>query len=306
MRYFVAVAELLHFTRAARRLGIAQPPLSRQIQALEEEIGVQLLERGSGKVLLTHAGRVFLGEARAVLSRAEQAALAAKNADTGDTGAVRLGIGMGLGNTASRVIKSHLPLFPGVEIDVVNIPSGFQQEALISRKIDAGFLRPPIDLSRLSSRKIATERLSVVLRKSSPLARYKRLSLRQIAKEPLLLIGREISPGVYDKTLELYRDAGLDPKIIPTQTTPLDEAGAILVDSGKGIYIAVGSHPCHPSFADRLAVIPLSDPSAVVEAHVAWRKNESAKTVLNFVDFTGKLFRTKPKKLSAKPVTSRI
>jgi DNA-binding transcriptional LysR family regulator len=161
---------------------------------------------------------------------------------------------------------------------------------LISRKIDVGFLRPPIDKLFLTSEKIMTERLSVVLRRSSPLAKHKRLGLKQIANEPLLLIARNISSGVYDKTLDLYREAGLNPKIIPTETTPLDEAGAILVNSGKGIYIAVGSHPCHPSFADRLAVVPLSNPSAAVEAHVAWRKDEKNRTVLNFVDFTRQMF----------------
>ena len=290
LRYFIAVAELLHFTQAARRLRIAQPPLSRQIRALEKELGVQLLERSSSKVFLTHAGSIFLEEARAILQRAEQAMETARKANTGKTGKVRLGIGMGLGDAASRVINGHLPLFPDVELDVVNIPSGFQSEALISRKIDVGFLRPPINKSFLTSEKIITERLSVVLRRSSPLAQQKRLGLKQLANEPLLLIGRNISSGVYDKTLDLYREAGLNPKIIPTETTPHDEAGAILVNSGKGIYIAVGSHPCHPAFADRLAVVPLSNPSAVVEAHVAWRKDESSTTVLNFVDFARQMF----------------
>lgn len=291
LRYFVAVAELLNFTQAAKRLHIAQPPLSRQIRALERELGVELLERNSGKVFLTYAGGVFLKEARSVLQRASQAAEAAKAANTGEQGMVRVGIGMGLGDTVSRIINAHLPLYPHVEIDVVNLPSGFQSEALIARRIDVGFLRPPLDKTQLASEKIFTERLTVVLRRSSPLAKHKRLSLKQIAKEPLLLIARNISSGVYDKTLDMYQKAGLSPKIVRTETTPLDEAGAILVDSGKGIYIAVGSHPCHPSFAGRLKVIPLSDASATVEAHVAWRKGERTRTVLDFIECTRELFK---------------
>jgi DNA-binding transcriptional LysR family regulator len=294
LRYFVAVAEMLHFTKAARRLHIAQPPLSRQIRALEEEIGVQLLERNSSRVLLTHAGTIFLEEARAILSRVEAAARMAKDADAGRSGTVRLGIGLGLGETVSRVINRHLQKYPEVEIDVINLPSGFQSEALIARRIDVGFLRPPLDTVQLHSRRIVTERLSVVLRASSPLAKRRTLSLKQIASEPLLLIARNISPGVYEKTLDLYRKARVVPKIIPTETTPMDEIGAILVDSGKGIYIAVGSYPCHPSFTDRLAVIPLRELDATVEAHVAWRKAERAKPVLNFIDFTREVFATSP------------
>jgi DNA-binding transcriptional LysR family regulator len=290
LRYFLAVAEHLNFTRAARSLPMAQPPLSRQIRILEEELGVQLFERGSGKVKLTYVGSVFLDEARAVLERANQAVRSAKDAYIGKAGTVRLGIGLGLGDPVSRVINRHLQHYPDVEIDVVNLASGFQSEALVSRKIDVGFLRPPIDESQLISRRVMTEQLSVVVRRTSPLAKYRRLTLKQTVREPLLLIARSISAGVYEKTLDLYRSAGLTPKIVPTETTPLDEAGAVLVDSGKGIYIAVGSHPCHPSFADRLAVIPLADRGARVEAHVAWRKSERARAVLNFIGITRQVF----------------
>ena len=300
LRYFIAVAELLHFTNAAKRLHIAQPPLSRQIRALERELGIQLFIRNSSKVALTHAGSIFLEEARGVLQRTEQAVRAAREANTGRAGTVRLGIALGMGETVSRVINRHLRHFPDIEIDVVNMPSGFQSGALATRRIDVGFLRPPIDVTKLMSQPIAKERLSVVLRRQNPLARHRRLSLKQVAEEPLLLIAREISSGVYEKTLELYRTAGLSPRIIPTETTPLDEAGAILVDAGKGIYIAVGSHPVHPFFASRLAVVPLSDPAAEVEAHVAWRRGEQAKTVLNFVEFTRQVFAAERKSAQAR------
>jgi DNA-binding transcriptional LysR family regulator len=298
LRYFVAVAELLHFTRAARRLRMAQPPLSRQIRALEEELGVQLFSRASGRVRLTHAGKIFLEESRAVLQRAEQAIRSTKDADAGRSGTIRLGIGLGLGETASRVINRHLQHRPSIEIDVVNLPSGMQSEALIAHKIDVGFLRPPVDEAHLMSHRIRTERLSVVLRRDNPLAAHRRLSLRQLARETLLLIAPEISPGVYEKTLALYRLSGIVPRIVPTESTPLDEAGAVLVDAGKGIYIAVGSHPCHPSFAERLAVVPLSDSDATVEVHVAWRKAEQTRAVLNFIELAMQIFGAKPKRRS--------
>jgi len=294
LRYFVTVAELLHFTRAARALRIAQPPLSRQIQSLEKELGVQLLERSPGKVVLTQSGAIFLEEARAVLKRAEKAIESARAASNGERGIVRMGIGMGLGDAVSRVINAHLALYPKVELDVVNIPSGYQSEALVSRTIDVGFLRPPVDESRITSAKIFSEHLSVVMPRSNPLARRAKLTLRQIAGETLLLIGRPVSSGVYDKTLTLFRERGLEPKIIQTESTPLDEAGAILVASGKGVYIAMGPDVVHPSFADRLAVVPLAEKEAFVEAHAAWRKNEGGRAVLNFIDYTKQYFDRRP------------
>jgi len=294
LRYFVAVAEELSFTKAAKRLGIAQPPLSRQIQGLESEIGVKLCERNSSRVFLTDAGRRFLHEARVVLQHAARAIEIARRAKEGEVGTVRIGIGKGLGDIVSRVINRHLRTFPGVEIDVRDIASGMQTQALSTREIDVGFLRPPIDGMRFRSEQLFRERMSVVLKRSSPLAKNRGLRLRELAKEPVLLIDRNISPGAYDKTVELYRAAGLAPKVVPTQTMPYDEAGAILVDSGRGIYLAVGKNPCHPSFADRLIAIPLTDSAATLGVHIVWRKDEQEKSILSFVAFTRKMFEAVP------------
>ena len=200
----------------------------------------------------------------------------------------------GLGEVVSRVIGRHLRLFPGVEIDVQDIASGFQSEALITGRIDVGFLRPPIDDTKLSSEPLFSERFSVVLPRSNPLAKQKQLRLKDLRNQPLLLIDRTISSGVYDKTLDLYRNAGLAPNIIPTATMPHDEVGAILVDSGKGIYIAVGRNPCHPSFADRLTALPLMEPGATIEVHIVWRKKEQTKVTMDFIAFTRKVLSSLP------------
>jgi DNA-binding transcriptional LysR family regulator len=294
LRYFIAVAEELNFTKAARRLQIAQPPLSRQIQGLETEIGVRLLDRNSSRVFLTDAGLRFLHEARTVLQHASRAVEIARQAKDGELGTVRIGFGKGLGDIVSRVIHRYLRLFPGVEIDVKDIVSGFQTKAVVAREIDVGFSRPPIDSLELSSKQLFEERMSVVLRRSSPLAKRRHLRLKHLEHEPLLLIHRNISPGAYDRTIELYRQCGLAPKIVPTQTMPYDEAGAILVESGKGIYLAVGKNPCHPSFADRLIALPLMEPTAKVGVHIVWRTDEQAKLVLNFVEFTRQMFANVP------------
>ena len=194
----------------------------------------------------------------------------------------------------SRIINRHLRLLPGVEIDVQDIASGFQSEALAAGRIDVGFLRPPIDTTKLSSVPLFEERFSVVMPRSDPLAKHKHLRLKHLVNQPLLLIDRPISSGVYDKTLDLIRNAGLSPNIVPTQTIVHDEAGAILVDSGKGIYIAVGRNPYHPSFADRLTALPLMEPGATIEVHIVWRKKEQTKVALDFVAFTRKVLSNLP------------
>ena len=290
---FVAVAEELSFTKAAKRLQIAQPPVSRHIQSLESELGIRLLERNRTRVSLTDAGRSFLNEARAVLQHVSQAVEAAQQVSKGWAGTVRLGIAKGLGDVVSRVLNEYLRIASKVEIDVLDIPSGFQGAALVERRIDVGFLRPPIGGTQLSSARLFQEPLEVVLRKASSLARNKSLRVHDLKDETILLIDRSISPGVYDRTLTLFRQHGIEPKTIPTSNIASDQAGSILVDSGKGIFIAVGTSPMHPAFSKRLIALPLKDPSAFTEVHVAWRKGEQSKTTMDFVRFTRAAFRPK-------------
>ncbi len=291
---FIAVAEELSFTKAAKRLQIAQPPVCRHIRDLETELGIQLFERNSNRVFLTDAGRSFLNEVRVVVQHVAQAVEAARQASGGWAGTVRLGIAKGLGDVISRILNEYLRLASRVEIHVLDIPSGFQGAALMDRKIDVGFMRPPVDSPQLESSPLFLEPFSVVLRKVSPLGKRKVLHVRDLVDETLLLIDRRISPGVYDKTLALFREQGFKPKTVPTGTISADEAGSVLVDSGKGIFLAVGRNPIHPAFTDRLVSLPLKDPSALTEVYIVWRRNEQAKATLDFVQFARNTFHNNP------------
>lgn len=296
LRYFITLAEELNFTKAAKRLDIGQPVLSRQIRDLELEIGVQLFDRNSSRVFLTDAGSRFLSEARVAVQHAAQAVEAARQVQAGAAGTLRVAIGKGLGNVVSLVVNGFLQRFPKVEVDVTNVASGFQSEAFHARKIDVGFMRPPVANPELTSSFLFEERFSVVLRKTSMLAKRKRrIRLKDLANEKILMIDDRISPGFNEKVLKLFRNAGITPRIIPTETMPYDEAGAILVESGKGIYLAVGEGPCYPSFADRLLVLPLEEPSALMPVHIVWRKDEQSKTTLEFVRYVQERFRKRPK-----------
>jgi DNA-binding transcriptional LysR family regulator len=289
LRYFVAVAEDLSFTRAAKRLRMAQPPLSRQIRSLENEIGVQLFERRSAKVFLTDAGCRFLNAVRPVLEQVELAVDVARQTKSGELGTVRVGLGKGLGDVVSLVINRHMRLFPKIEVDVRDILSGQQSEALLARKIDVGFSHGPATALELASEKLFKENLSVVLARTNPLAKRPWLRLKDLSHETLLLIERSISPNVHDLALSLCRDAGLSPRITLTESTCYDEAGAMMAASGKGVFIAVGKNPAHPSFADRLVALNLQEPLATIDVHAAWRRGESSSTILNFIETTRSL-----------------
>jgi len=297
IRYFAAVAEELSFTKAAKRLKIAQPPLSRQIRALENELGVQLFERRSGKTFLTEAGGRFLDAARVVLQQVDVAVDVARQTKNGELGTVRVGFGKGLGDVVSLVINQHMRVFPKIEIDVRDILSGHQSPALLGRTIDVGFSHGPAGSLDVASEKLFKESLSVVLARSNPLARRPYLRLKDLKHETLLLIERSISPRVHDLALSLCRDAGLSPRIVLTESTIYDEAGAMMAASGKGVFVAVGKNPCHPSFSDRLVALNLRERLATLEVHVAWRKGETSPTILAFVETTKSLLQRESRPL---------
>jgi len=301
LRYFIAVAEVLSFTRAGQKLHIAQPALSRQIRQLEEEIGVQLLLRDRRRVELTDAGRAFLKEARAVVDQASHALDVVRRTARGEYGMVRIGIASGLSSQVNRVLTEHAKRCPGVELQCRDILSTLQNEALRERSIDVGFLRPPVDSSHLQSELLFKEQFLVFLKKSNPLAKRRKLRLKQIAHEPLLLNKPSVSTGVYDKALDLYKRAGITPTVIHTDTAPYEEAGTVLVTSGKGIYLGVGAVLGHPELGSGVAVVPLDEPDATIEVHAAWRKNEKSQAVLAFLNSVRRVLKGFPVMAKGKP-----
>jgi LysR family hca operon transcriptional activator len=291
LRYFIEVAEILNFTRAAEKLHVAQPTISRQIRQLEEELGVDLFVRDRKRILLTAAGQVLLEEAKIIIT---QYGIAAQRAREASTRVVKVGIGFGLGEQVERVLVRHARLFPAVDVQSQNVPSTPQNTALKRFKIDIGFLRAPIDIEHLSSELLFKEPLFVLLPAMNPLAARKRLRLRQLTEMPLLLARRGLSNGLYDQILHLYKQADISPKVIHTpHTGPLEEAGCILVASNKGFYIASGTFAKYPIYSKGVRAVRLDEPDATIEVHVAWRSDEKSKTVLDFLRSVRATFKTK-------------
>ena len=290
LRYFVAVAEELNFTRAAAKLRIAQPALSRQIRILEHELGVELFVRDSRAMKLTPAGRVFLEEGTVALAQYALATQRARDAGNGNR-IVRVGIGFGLGEHVDRVMTRHAGSSADVHVQLEIIPSTPQNLALKRCEIDIGFLRPPVDPDYLSCHLLFEERLSVLVPAVSPFTRYKAVRLSKLANIPLLLHPRSVSSGLYDRILDLYRVRGITPTVIHApHSGPGEEAGHMLVASGKGVYIVYASLAIFPVFSKRVKVLPLDEPDARIPVYVAWRTNETSRHVLNFLETVRELF----------------
>ena len=218
LRYFVAVAEELHFGRAAERLHIAQPPLSRQIRDLERELGTPLFERGRRGVELTPAGRAFLPEARLTLAQAERAQRTAQRAAGGEIGRIRVGFSEAA--TYSEILPDVLAFFrmhlPNIGISLFEMEPLQQAEALRDGRIDLGILQsPPPDADRwLRVDVVYASPLVAALPRGHPLADRTRLSLADLADEPFVLWGRGGAPRFYDTLIDACARAGFEPRIV--------------------------------------------------------------------------------------------
>jgi DNA-binding transcriptional LysR family regulator len=235
LRYFVAVAEELHFRRAAARLHISQPPLSQQIAALEAELGCRLLERTRRKVELTPAGAAFLDQVRALLSELESAADTARSIDAGQVGVLRLSfVGSALLSALPALVQRFRAERPRVELQLRERSTVEQLRALRTGTIDVGLVRLPLaDAADLEVRRVVREATIAAVPETHPLARLRRIPLRRLAGEPLVLFPREQAPGFHDLLVDRMRTTGLSPRVAQYAPEMLTIIG--LVAAGIGV-----------------------------------------------------------------------
>jgi DNA-binding transcriptional LysR family regulator len=236
LRYFVAVAEELHFGHAAQRLRIAQPALSRQIQALEKDLLVQLLFRNRRRVQITPAGQVFLERARLILARADEAILAAQRAGGGVSGTLNLGfVGSATYDVLPGVLREFLQAAPHVDLTLSEMTVHAQIEALTEKRIDIGLLRLPPKIEGLVFRTIAREPLYVSLPSSHHLAQLPTLRMSALAEEPFVLYPDHPHPSWTEFVVGLCQQAGFRPRVV--QRTVEIQTTLSLVAAGIGVSI---------------------------------------------------------------------
>ncbi len=292
LRYFIAVAESLSFSRAAEELHITVPPLSRQIRQLEDEFDIQLFVRNRRRVVLTDTGRLLLREAKTLDQQLKQFTNCIRLAKHGSAGTVRIGIGLHLGERLSRAVMEYSRRHPLVEIQTAGIYSSLQSAALTQGKVDVGFLRAPVDRTYLHSEPLFEERLIVLMSRSNPLAKRKSVRIRDLANETLLLHDRSASASLYDKILDLFARAGAAPEIVQLADGPLpsDDVQRLLLAARRGIFIAADEAPARAELGCAATAVALDEPDAKVDVHMAWRKGESSGAVLAFLESVRRSF----------------
>ena len=299
LRYFVAVAEELHFGRAAERLGIAQPPLSQQVQALEAILGVQLLERSRRHVALTPAGAAFLASARRLLNDAQLAAVTAQRAARGESGSITVAFAASVMFLAlPRIIRKFRDLFPAVHLELRELATGPQLAALRTADLDVGFLRHPPPDPLLVTETVMTEPLLIAVSRRDPLASRRRLSLAELAHRDFVLFPADLAPGLHAQVLAICAGAGFAPRV--RQVSRELYTTVSLVEAGMGVTIIPAS--VRKMGWRGVKYFPIRDPVATSHIDAAWRRDNTNPVVGAFLDLVRGAARTTRGESPALPV----
>ena len=291
LRYFVAVAEELNFRRAADRLCMEQPPLSRQIQQLESEIGVLLFHRVKRRIELTAAGRVFLEEARQTLTQADRAVAEARRTGQGDAAEITVGFCYCIDKSSEaycafpEIAQTFRKQRPDIRLTLTELCSSVQAQALNERQIDLGFLQVPVTDAGLVSHRLAEEPLVLALPQDHPLANQSVIPLSALAEEKFLLFPETAYPALYSEIIAACGQAGFRPRV--AQEVASSQMAVGLVGAGMGIaFVGASLAGRRPNVVFRA----VSGFSFHLQLMIAWRRDDPSAALAEFVDLTRKMF----------------
>jgi len=258
LQYFVAVARERNFTRAAERLHVAQPALSRQVRLLEQELGVELLHRTTHEFELTEAGEFLMEHGPALLSAADELWRSVRRYGTGEHGGVTVAYGASASyETAPRLLQALAESHPGITLTTAVKSVDEIVTGLRNGSVDLGLVRCPPDVTGLDARRVRMERQGVLLRRDHRLAASSTLAVADLAEETMLLHPREGNPGHYDAVLGLFREHALEPRVqlralsFDLAYTPVLQGAAITIIGESSVSIGL---------PDELCWLPLSPP----------------------------------------------
>ena len=267
LRYFVAVAETLHFGRAARRLNLTQPPLSRQVAALEKDLGVRLLERHARTAILTPAGQQFLADARAVLASLDQACRNAKRAESGEMGQLTIGFMMvAAHHVMPRLARAYATAFPDVRLKLAEVIPGDLPDALAAGKFDVGILFPTHPIPGLRTRLVHREPLCAAIPSGHRLSTRTDLEAADLAGESFIMIARETAATLHDAITNYCYAGGFAPVVY--LEVQLQQTIVNLVAEGLGVALVPQS--MRTVQTSRVVYLPLRGAPAIDQL-IAWR-----------------------------------
>ena len=281
LKSFIALAEELHFGRAAKRVNLSQPALSLQVQGIEQEIQVKLFFRNRRRTELTQAGEVFLVEARELLLRTEQAITTARRAALGQVGTLRIGfISTAAAMITPNLVKRFRDKYANVDIELRNVLTRDQLIQLQERKIDVGFLRMPLPTPPdISTRVIHREPFVLLLPADHPLAHIKTLRLSDCQGADFVMYTRKMAPGFHDLIMNILHTNGLTPHVVQEAAEMYTLIS--LVATGLGIAIAPASIALH--LVQNVVVRELPTIEARSEIAIAWKKENASATTQLFL-----------------------
>jgi DNA-binding transcriptional LysR family regulator len=283
LRYFVVVAEELHFTRAAQRIGIAQPPLTFQIKALEKELGVQLFDRQPGRVTLTVPGQVYLEEARAILEHVQKAALRCQLSAQGMVGRLSVGFTESASFRAevTTALQRYRSLYPQVEMSLEENRTGSLMASLRQGRVDVAFVRPPVgEGTDIRFSLLSTEPMMVVVPKGHALDGRRSVRLEELRDELFVFYPRATGAGLPEMVVSACEARGFSPKVV--QHAPQVSSTINLVASGLGISIVPAC--MRGSRAGEVCYIALTGSGLLASLGLAHRSTALSPAVQNLVD----------------------
>jgi DNA-binding transcriptional LysR family regulator len=281
LRYFIAVAEELNFSRAAQRMHMAQPPLSAAIRQLERDLGVDLFVRTTREVRLTDAGRAFLTGARRTLADAERAAVDARRAAAGELGHLRIAYSWSTRfETLPALGRAFRASHPDVELLAQEMWNARMPPAFANGSIDVAVSLCPEVAAELELAPIRKERLVVLVPDAHPLAREVAIPLSVLAEEEFIVFPREIAPRLHDAFMSIFRRAGFEPRVRNESFHTGWDLGVLAEIPA----VAMAPETVAGGLPDGIAAVAVSEPTDSLETCLVWRGDDSSPTVAAFVD----------------------
>lgn len=286
-RYFVVLAEELHFGRAAQKLHIAQPGLSQQIQTLEAELGVSLLARTRRHVELTTAGRFFLQESRRILAQVQRAENLARRAGSGEIGRLTVaGTESATWDVLPELLREYRQRYSEVELVIREMTTPLQVAALHSGEIDVAFLRAPVNTEGLTAHTVRREPFAVLLPEAHPLARRAAIPLTALASEPLVVYPASPRPSWADVIIGVCRHAGFEPRVIHEASETATAVSFVAAGLGFVLVPEALKGLVRPGVLYR----PLASPAPVTRLLLVHRSGEPSPTLKTFLAIAHKLW----------------